>query len=130
MTDFDRDPTPDPELESALRSLGPPPVEADWERLRRSVNERAALPLARRRTASRSGRFPGWARAALPAAAAATVALAVLLPAGRSDVPGEEESAPAVAVAPGTPMADPEMELLYAAVGSDEAILQVVFAAP
>lgn len=128
MNDFDRDPSPDPELESALRSLGSPPSGVDWERLRRSVSERAELPLARRRSASRARRLP-WARAALPAAAAAAVALAVLLPRGTSDAPGEEGSAPAAAVAPGTPMADPEMELLYAAVGSEEAILRAVFAA-
>lgn len=128
MNDFDREPAPDPELESALRSLDPPPVDVDWERLRRSVNGRAELPLARRRSASRAGRTP-WAWAALPAAAAAAVALALLLPGGTVDAPGGEGSAPAAAGAPGTPMADPEMELLYAAVGSEDAILHAVFAA-
>jgi hypothetical protein len=75
------DPASDPRLAEALRMAFPPPtLEAeDLEALSRRIAERAELTLARLR-----GRAPwwaytaGWARAAVPAALAASVMLALL----------------------------------------------------
>lgn len=70
----------DPAFRAALRhAAGEPPLEeVDWDALRSSIGARAALPLARRRAgAQRSG--TRWARALIPLAAAASVALAVWL---------------------------------------------------
>lgn len=71
----------DPRLAAALRELDPPPPEVDWERLQARIVESAALPLARRRRASRL-RNPGvWTGLAASAAA-------VLLVVQMNDGPG------------------------------------------
>lgn len=84
--DETRIPMQDSQLDEALASLrADSPVDGvDWAALRASVNERAALPLARRRSALRAAeapaapaarhaprRLPGWLRPALPLAVAA-----------------------------------------------------------
>jgi len=89
MTDpMDR---PDASLAAALRSVAPaaPVEEVDWGRLHAALHDRAALPLARRRRAARLKRAVRWAALAVPAAAAAGVAL-VVLPEPRSSASVEE----------------------------------------
>jgi hypothetical protein len=76
------EPIRDPKLVAALRRHeGDPPLDAvDWERMLRTVTARAELPLARlRRTATWWGCTAGWARAAIPLAAAAGIALVALV---------------------------------------------------
>lgn len=73
-------PAPDEALGSALRQIVPdPPVErVDWRALRAAVLARAELPLARLRRRQRWWEVTaGWARAAVPTAAAAGVLLAL-----------------------------------------------------
>ncbi len=77
-------PEPDEALGSALREVVPEaPVErVDWRAFRAAVLARAELPLARLRRRQRQRWWEvtaGWARAAVPAAAAAGVVLALAL---------------------------------------------------
>lgn len=89
MNDDTQPLVPDPQIGAALRALsGEPPVEAvDWEALRHSIGDAAALPLARLRTADRAPApavarpmvakrrpMPRWARTLVPLAAAAGIA--------------------------------------------------------
>lgn len=82
------DPTPDPRLAAALRSLDEPPLESvEWERLRGAIRSRAEMPLARLRGRAAGGRAPApragrVLRPLLPLAAAASIALTVWVAAG------------------------------------------------
>lgn len=114
----------DPRLAEALRATGPePPLDAvDWAALRRTITERAALPLARRRGSAPWWAYAaGWGRAAIPAAVAATIALGLLFGALRH----------AAAPAPATQVAAARIQLetaLGASPQGDE-VTSTVFAA-
>jgi hypothetical protein len=79
------EPSRDPELERALRRLEREPAwsDLDAEQMRRAILTRAEGPLARLRrrgTATWWEVVGGWARAAVPLAAAAAIALLFALP--------------------------------------------------
>lgn len=126
MNEFLRDPEPDPRLRHALGSLDEPPLEAvDWERLRGSIRERAALPLARRR---REQQRPArrWLRPLVPAAAAAALALVIgSYVAGPTPEPAAEPIATATGFRPvveevlGIPLSEEELDLLFGPVSAD-----------
>lgn len=66
----------DPTLAAAMAELRAEPLpEVDWDRLRRSINERAELPLARRR----GGRARWLPRPLVPIAVAASIAFGLYL---------------------------------------------------
>lgn len=70
---------PDPRLRALLRDAAPP-EEPAWDALHAAIMRRAALPLARIRAAHRENvewwePASHWARAALPLAIAASIAL-------------------------------------------------------
>ncbi|CAN5584143.1 hypothetical protein BH24GEM3_BH24GEM3_14520 [soil metagenome] len=117
------DPAPDPQLQVALRALGeePPVEQVDWEALRRSVNERAELPLARRRRAARSATAHRWLRPLIPTAAAAGLVLAVFF---GMRAPEDSRIAPPDAEAPQIGFVSAE-EALRADLPDDEFILLV-----
>jgi hypothetical protein len=123
MTNFDRDPAPDPQLKQLLGSLGEPPMsEVDWDRLRGSIRARAELPLARRR---RAHRVRPWLRAALPTAAAAGLALAVatnLFGPGTPPngwVAGDDAFHPVIEEVLGASLSEFEVDLLFGQVSAD-----------
>jgi hypothetical protein len=68
---------PDPLIGAALRwAEGEVPLdEVDWSAMRTTIRNRAAMPLARRRSARRG--VPRWVRPLIPIAAAASVAVVV-----------------------------------------------------
>jgi anti-sigma factor RsiW len=128
-----RDPAPDPELRQALASLGTPPFDdVDWARLRGSIHERAAMPLARRRRSQRSTQ--GWTRPMIPVAAAAGFALVVstslFWPSGQTgdgavaEVPGEFR--PVVEQVLGARITDLELDLLFGQVSADMLVVAAV----
>ncbi len=96
MTD---DPRRDSELADFLRRLdGDPPFDAiDWEQLRGRISARAKLPLARLRRGVAWWNYTArWARAAIPLAAAAVLAVVVTFPnAFRSDMQTQQSRAAA-----------------------------------
>lgn len=79
MRQEEKDPQiyPDPLVGEGLRLLqGEPPLDqVDWVGLRSAIGERAALPLARRR--SRQERRHPWRVSLIPLAVAASIGLAV-----------------------------------------------------
>ena len=128
------DPTPDPQLAAALRSLeAEPPLESlDWERLRGTLRERAELPLARRRGRAAAGRVGDAGRPRsralrplLPLAAAASIALAVWLGTGS----GSPEGAPPAPLTAeevfGPDLSEQEFRLLVSGGGDPEALLLI-----
>jgi hypothetical protein len=124
------DPVPDPRLAEELNALdGEPPIGAvDWERLRGSIRERAALPLARRRSTGHE-MLRRWASPALRAAAAAAVLLALVLQwEPLSTEPGAEASVaggvrPVAEDVLGAPIPQREWELLLATRADTDALL-------
>ena len=68
---------PDPIIGAALRwAEGEVPLDdVDWSAMLTTIRNRAAMPLARRRSARR--RVPRWVRPLIPIAAAASVAMVV-----------------------------------------------------
>ena len=124
------DPARDLELAGELNALGgEPPVEAvDWERLRGSIRDRAALPLARRRSAGR-GTLSRWVRPALPVVAAASVLLALVVQWGPVRTETGVEPTVAGGVRPvaedvlGAPIPQREWELLLATRADTDALL-------
>src|SRR5687768_11513736 len=82
IDETDRDPTPDPVLESALRDLSPePPMEAvDWDRLAGTIATRARERFrVRDRKAVWWQPMAAWARPAIPLGLAAAIALFLVL---------------------------------------------------
>jgi hypothetical protein len=133
MNEITRDPMPDPELRELLGALdAPPAAEVDWERLRASVNERAELPLARRRRTQRSG--SRWLRPVLPAAAAAALAAIVATQIFRTEPAGVEAGNgdvaigfhPVVEEVLGTSITEMEMDLLFGQVSADMLVVAAV----
>ena len=118
----------DPELERALRRLeGDPPLEAvDWERLRRRVVVGADPALARLRARSRWWDYAArWGRIAIPIAAAAAIAVALMTPQGVEAERSDLESA----YLSGAPAAE-AVDQLVGAVDRDWLLGEVLGASP
>ena len=81
IPDISRDPPRDPELAAWFGKLDERADDPDsWEQLRDSIRRRAALPLARLRSRRPWWEYAAhWARPAIPVAAAAGVAFAMLM---------------------------------------------------
>jgi hypothetical protein len=131
MNDHMLDPAPDPRLQQALSSLDEPPLDrVDWERLRATTIDRAALPLARRRREQRHR--PRWLRPVLPAAMAAGLALAVgtsLFRSGDADRTGTDVPTgfhPVVEQVLGTEISEAELDLLFGVVDADLLVVAAV----
>lgn len=127
-----QDPTPDPALAAALRSLADePPLESvDWERLRTSIAARAELPLARLRARGSDRPVPAraaarLARPLLPLAVAASVALAVWV--GTAGEPPAAESAARLPVEEAfrPDLSEQEFRLLVSGGTDPEALLRL-----
>jgi hypothetical protein len=128
-------PQPDPQIGAALRALHrePPLEEVDWEALRGSIRDRAALPMARRR--KRAAAPPRWVRPLLPLAVAASVALALWigteLGEGRLDTIAVERSAAPAAAEPsveevfGADLSEQEFRLLVSERANPDELLLV-----
>jgi hypothetical protein len=127
MPDIDRDPPRDPEVGAWLRASAPPDVDG-LAGLRAAIRERAALPLAARRVPRWWEVAAGWARPAIPLAAAAGLALAVAV--GSLPVPAAPGGANTAATLPhlddalaaGIP--DAEYRLLTSEGAEPDALLQ------
>jgi hypothetical protein len=88
IPDLSSDPPRDPALARALRQATADPAAArtDWARLHAAIDAGAARIIARRRLAWWD-HAAGWARAAIPLAAAAAIALTLLVVRGGQTVP-------------------------------------------
>jgi len=130
------------ELRAALRAAAtePPVTEVDWEALVRGVRHRAEpLLAARRRPLPWWGHASRWARAGIPLAAAAVLALVLLLPraglrtptgetAATTPTAGSSAAGPADAASPSSAEADLS-HLALAAPGTGDPVLAYMEAA-
>lgn len=134
------DPAPDPRLQKALRDLdGEPPLEqVDWVALRRSISDRAEMPLARRRRAQRTAPRR-WLQLLIPAAAAAGLALVAIFGVSRSG----SDAAPLVSASEAArtgfitaeealraDLSDDEFVLLVAGLDDSDALLRLAVEGP
>jgi hypothetical protein len=129
MNDSSSDPIRDRVLRDALREVDDLPTDVDWVRLRRSIQDRAALPLARRR--SRRDRVR-WIRPLVPSLAAAGLAAVLSLQltgvgGGGIDDPAEEGGVaalrPVFEEVLGAPLSEAELDLLLGEVSADRLVL-------
>jgi hypothetical protein len=135
IPDITRDPPRDAELAARLRELETtrPGDRVDWTRLRRTTLVRAADALARLRQRGSWWEYAArWARPAIPLAAAAGLALAVLL--GTLHVPqgavGPLATLPFLEEVLIAPIPEPEAQLLYTAGAEPDALLRLAIQEP
>lgn len=131
MNEMNHDPARDPQLADALRTYGEPPAaEVNWQALRSSINERAELPLARRRHERKQKSQVRWLRPLVPLAAAAGVALALglnVIGSGPDAEPQDGTQAtgirPLVEEVLGAQISESEFDLLFGGSSTDALLL-------
>jgi hypothetical protein len=114
IPDLSADPPRDPRVARALREASPdaPLERVDWNRLHAAVQARAAALVARR-AQPWWVYAAGWARAAIPVAAAAGIALFALISTSRvQDDAARASAAPIMEEALSTGISDPDRSLL------------------
>jgi hypothetical protein len=126
------DPVRDWEIRDALRATAPVPNDVDWTRLRRSIEDRATLELARRRAARVRRERARWMRPLVPAAAAAGLAVVITFQALMPLRGGADDSVEATGIAAlrpvfeevlGAPLTEAELDLLLGEVNADRLVV-------
>lgn len=129
MNDSSSDPIRDWALRDALRDLDPGPDDVDWVRLRRRIEDRAELPLARRRSRRSRAR---WRRPLFPGLAAAGLAAVLtfqIVGAGGGGLDDPTQEGGMAALRPvfeevlGAPLSEAELNLLLGEVSADRLVL-------